>query len=146
MVNVNVAINFTWCFQKIILILKYNFVETPRKFILAKLSIRKLGSSSVLINNVTDEDPSLRIESFEMVNLRGGFTKLNFNLISTMQTYKELILILSFVHFILSDFLRLDWQEGLFDCCWSETSPNVIASSSADGSIQLWDLEQKVAI
>ena len=30
--------------------LKYNFVETPRgKFIIAKLSIRKLGSSSVLI-------------------------------------------------------------------------------------------------
>ena len=50
MVNVNVVINnFTWCFQKIILILKYNFVETPRKFIIAKLLIRKLGSSSVLI-------------------------------------------------------------------------------------------------
>ena len=29
--------------------LKYNFVETPRKFIIAELSIRKLGSSSVLI-------------------------------------------------------------------------------------------------
>ena len=29
--------------------LKYNFVETPRKFIIAKLSIPKLGSSSVLI-------------------------------------------------------------------------------------------------
>ena len=29
--------------------LKYNFVETPRKFIIAKRSIRKLGSSSVLI-------------------------------------------------------------------------------------------------
>ena len=27
----------------------FNFVETPRKFIIAKLSIRKLGSSSVLI-------------------------------------------------------------------------------------------------
>ena len=29
--------------------LKYIFVETPRKFIVAELSIRKLGSSSVLI-------------------------------------------------------------------------------------------------
>ena len=28
--------------------LKYNFVETPHKFIIAELSIRKLGSSSVL--------------------------------------------------------------------------------------------------
>ena len=36
--------------------LKYNFVETPRKFIIAKLSIRKLGSSLVLIiiNNATN--------------------------------------------------------------------------------------------
>ena len=30
-------------------LLRYNFVETPRKFIIAKLSIRKLGSSLVLI-------------------------------------------------------------------------------------------------
>ena len=30
-------------------LLKYNFVETPRKFIIAKLSIRKLGFSSVPI-------------------------------------------------------------------------------------------------
>ena len=29
--------------------LKYNFVETQRKFTIAELSIRKLGSSSVLI-------------------------------------------------------------------------------------------------
>ena len=29
--------------------LKYNFVETPRKFIIAELSIRELGSSPVLI-------------------------------------------------------------------------------------------------
>ena len=28
---------------------KYDFVETPRKFIISKLSIRKLGSSSVLV-------------------------------------------------------------------------------------------------
>ena len=28
---------------------KYNFVETPREFIIVKLSIRKFGSSSVLI-------------------------------------------------------------------------------------------------
>ena len=36
--------------------LKYDFVETPRKFIIAKLSIRKLGSSLVLIiiNNATN--------------------------------------------------------------------------------------------
>ena len=60
----------------------FSFVETPRKFIIAELSIRKLGSSSVLIivlilyiniNNTisTDEDPNLRTESSAIVNLRG---------------------------------------------------------------------------
>ena len=37
--------------------LKYNFVGTPHKLIVTKLSIRKLGSSSVLIinfNNTTN--------------------------------------------------------------------------------------------
>ena len=71
--------------------LKYNFVETPRKFAMAELSIRKLGSSSVLIVMMnTDEDPSLWIESSAIINLRGVSTKLYFNLIFTMQTYKEL--------------------------------------------------------
>ena len=54
----------------------FNFVETPRKCIIAKLSIRKLGYSSVLILILiilfiisTGEDPSLRIESFVTINL-----------------------------------------------------------------------------
>ena len=98
----------------------FSFVETPRKFIIAKLSISKLGSSSVLmilllaliilinnniINNIsiiitniiilcddiilyyyyynisiinntvisTDEDPSLRIESFAIISI-GNYT------------------------------------------------------------------------
>jgi hypothetical protein len=64
------------------------FVETPRKFITAKLSIRKPGSSSVLIICryvymyiciyvhiiSTDEDPGLRIESFAVIHLRGVST------------------------------------------------------------------------
>ena len=63
-----------------------SFVETPRKFIIAELSIRKLGSSSVLLALLlvlfisiisTDEDPSLRIESSAIINLRGVSTKLN---------------------------------------------------------------------
>jgi hypothetical protein len=37
------------------------FVETPRKFITTKLSIRIIS---------TDEDPGLRIESFAVINLR----------------------------------------------------------------------------
>ena len=61
-------------------------METPRKFITAKLSIRKPGSSSVLITLLalmimilimlisTDEDPGLRIESFAVIHLRGVST------------------------------------------------------------------------
>ena len=63
-------------------------MQTPCKFIIAELSIRNLGSSSVLIilliiisaNNsiisTDDEDPSLRIESSAIINLRGVSTKL----------------------------------------------------------------------
>ena len=61
-----------------------NFVETPGKFIIAKLPIRKLGSSSVLVMPLLlssllalhHEDPSLRIESFAMGNSRGVSTQL----------------------------------------------------------------------
>ena len=81
----------------------FSFVETPRKFIIAELSIRKLGSSSVLIilSTVliivsiisTDEDPSLGIESSAIINLRGVSTKLNKYIVFTMQnvqgTYYE---------------------------------------------------------
>ena len=60
------------------------------KFIIAELLIRKLGSSPVLIIP-TDEDPSLRIESSAIINLRGVSTKLNKYIVFTMQTYKKLI-------------------------------------------------------
>jgi hypothetical protein len=49
------------------------FVETPRKFITAKLSIRK---------------PS---ESFAVINLRGVSTNKTIICFIAMQTYKELI-------------------------------------------------------
>ena len=71
-------------------------METPGKFIIAELSIRKLGSSSVLIILYciisTDEDPSLRIESSAIINLPGVSTKLNKYIVFTMQTYKKLVL------------------------------------------------------
>ena len=40
----------------------------------------------------TDEDPSLRIESSAIINLRGVSTKLNKYIVFTMQTYKKLIM------------------------------------------------------
>ena len=49
-----------------------SFVETLRKFIIAKLSIRIIVS---IIS--TDEDPSSQIESFTMINLRVVSTKQN---------------------------------------------------------------------
>ena len=38
----------------------------------------------------TDEDPSLRIESSAIINLRGVSTKLSKYIVFTMQTYKKL--------------------------------------------------------
>ena len=57
-------------------------METPHKFVTAKLSIRKLRSSSGLLVHCkmiarTDEDQSLWIESFAIMNLHGVFTRLN---------------------------------------------------------------------
>ena len=66
------------------------FVETPRKFITAKLSIRKPGSSSVPVIICTDEDPGLRIESFAVINLRGVSINKTIICFIAMQTYKEL--------------------------------------------------------
>ena len=67
-------------------------MEKLRKFIITKLLIRKLGSSSVLVMHITisnDEDPSLRIESFAMTNLRGVCTKLYFNPVFNIHVYQE---------------------------------------------------------
>ena len=46
----------------------FSSVETPRKFIMEGLSMRKLESKLIIS---TDENPSLRIESSEIINLRG---------------------------------------------------------------------------
>ena len=49
----------------------------------------RVNSNSRIIS--TDEDPSLRIESSAIINLRGVATKLNKYIVFTMQTYKKLI-------------------------------------------------------
>ena len=49
-----------------------------------------MNSKSRIIS--TDEDPSLRIESSAIINLRGVSTKLNKYIVFTMQTYKKLII------------------------------------------------------
>jgi hypothetical protein len=73
-------------------------VETPRKFITAKLLIRKPGSSSVHIIS-TDEDPGLRIESFAVINVCGVSTNKTIIYFIAMQTYKELnIYIIIFIY------------------------------------------------
>ena len=55
----------------------------------------RVNSNSRIIS--TDEDPSLRIESSAIINLRGVSTKLNKYIVFTMQTYKKLIKIYDFV-------------------------------------------------
>ena len=62
---------------------KFSFVEKPRKFAIAKFSIRELGSYLVLIMHyyilAPIKDPNSRIERFAIINLRGVSTKLNLN-------------------------------------------------------------------
>ena len=48
------------------------------------------------LKTADDEDPSLRIESFAIINSRGVSTKLNKHIVFTMQTHKRLITCLSF--------------------------------------------------
>ena len=48
----------------------------------------RVNSNSRIIS--TDEDPSLRIESSAIINLRGVSTKLKKYIVFTMQTYKKL--------------------------------------------------------
>ena len=48
----------------------------------------RVNSNSRIIS--TDEDPSLRIKSSAIINLRGVSTKLNKYIVFTMQTYKKL--------------------------------------------------------
>ena len=52
----------------------------------------RVNSNSRIIS--TDEDPSLRIESSAIINLRGVSTKLNKYIVFTMQTYKKLMMTL----------------------------------------------------
>ena len=54
----------------------------------------RVNSNSRIIS--TDEDPSLRIESSAIINLRGVSTKLNKYIVFTMQTYKKLIVQISY--------------------------------------------------
>ena len=74
-------------------ILVYSFVETPLKFIIAELSIRKLGSSSVLMIELL---ALMKIRAYgskalhAIINLRGVSTKLNKYIVFTMQTYKKI--------------------------------------------------------
>ena len=69
-----------------------SFVETPRKFIIAELSIRKLGSSSVLIILLIILLALMKIRAYGSKALQYGVsTKLNKYIVFTMQTYKKLI-------------------------------------------------------
>ena len=69
-INVNVIISSHVCMVNTIYL--FSFVETPRKFITAELSVGKLGSSSMLMKIRAYGSKALPI-----INLRGVSTKLN---------------------------------------------------------------------
>ena len=35
-----------------------------------------------------------------------------------------------------------NWNDGLFDLCWSESSENLVATAGGDGTVQLWNMQQ----
>ena len=59
----------------------------------------RVNSNSRIIS--TDEDPSIRIESSAIINLRGVSTKLNKYIVFTVQTYKKLINVICQYYFVL---------------------------------------------
>ena len=63
----------------------------------------RVNSNSRIIS--TDEDPSLRIESSAIINLRGVSTKLSKYIVFTMQTYKKLTFKSSLRSYLLSSWL-----------------------------------------
>jgi len=38
---------------------------------------------------------------------------------------------------------KLDYRDNFFDMCWSETDPNILATSAGDGFVQVWNLGSK---
>ena len=64
----------------------FSFVETPRKLIIAELSIRKLGSSSVRIIHLLALMKIRAYGSSAIINLRGVSTKLNKYNLSLVRT------------------------------------------------------------
>ena len=38
---------------------------------------------------------------------------------------------------------RFTWKQGLYDVTWSEFNETVAVTCSADGSIQVWDVDAK---
>ena len=78
-------VNFATCFfGEFVYRFFYNRVEI---FLTFRTSWYNNWGNSIIS---TDEDPSLRIESSAIINLRGVSTKLNKYIVFTMQTYRKL--------------------------------------------------------
>ena len=75
----------------------------------------RVNSNSRIIS--TDEDPSLRIESSAIINLRGVSTKLNKYIVFTMQTYKKLIVYILHIYIIM---LATKYKILQFTIEWAE--------------------------
>ena len=70
----------------------FSFVETPRKFIIAELSIRKLGSSSVLIIHslLTSSNDFKSVDDFSKIFQRKSFQRFFSPLISCNDFFNKL--------------------------------------------------------
>ena len=109
----------------------FSFVETPGKSIIAKLCKAFFIISSIS----TDEDPSLRIESFAMMNLRGVSTKLNKYFVATCQQVTTNLSISSCCHKSV--------KIRLFATCHLQTCYNLLKQLAA--SLWITSFENQLA-
>jgi WD40 repeat protein len=43
----------------------------------------------------------------------------------------------------LEELIKIDHRDNLFDVCWSEKDPNIMATAGGDGFVQVWNLGNK---
>ena len=97
-------------------------METPRKFIIAKLSIRNLGSSSVALFALM-KIPGYRLKALQFINLRGVFTNLNWTF-STFELLQSVRLVLVWLDGIKL-YVGVKYREGGINPSFSVFNSNL---------------------
>lgn len=90
------------------------------------------------------------MENFELSKLHGSSVRFsphqpNFLAVATTQIYGQngngylFVLNVDVNLFCIQEYRKFEWSQGLLDVCWSKNNPDIILTSSMDGSMQLWN-------